>query len=75
MTSGPYNRVYPDKTIEPTSYGMSFNYDTIKSKYHIDLNNPKVAYDDDWAMTMYGEFRAHASDSHRRLNSQGIALK
>jgi hypothetical protein len=54
---------------------MSFNYDTIKSKYHIDLNNPKVAYDDDWAMTMYGEFRAHASDSHRRLNSQGIALK
>ena len=54
---------------------MSFYYDTIQSKYHIDLNNPKVAYDDDWAMTMYGEFRAHASDSHRRLNSQGIGLK
>ena len=28
----------------------------IKSKYHIDLNNPKVAYDDDSAMTMYGDF-------------------
>ena len=35
---------------------MSFYYDTIQSKYHIDLNNPKVVYDDDSAMTMYGDF-------------------
>ena len=58
---GPLQIGYTDKTIEPTSYGMSFYYDTEKSKYHIDVNNPKVKYDDDSAMTIYGDLSVHGN--------------
>ena len=34
---GPLQIGYTDKTIQPTSYGMSFYYDTEKSKYHIEM--------------------------------------
>ena len=58
---GPLQIGYTDKTIQPTSYGMSFYYDTEKSKYHIDVNNPKVKYDDDSAMTIYGDLSVHGN--------------
>ena len=58
---GPLQIGYTNKTIEPTSYGMSFYYDTVKSKYHIDVNNPKVSYKDDSAMTIYGDLSVHGN--------------
>jgi len=58
---GPLQIGYTNKTIEPTSYGMSFYYDTVKSKYHIDVNNPKVSYNDDSAMTVYGDLSVHGN--------------
>jgi len=58
---GPLQIGYTNKTIEPTSYGMSFYYDTAKSKYHIDVNNPKVSYNDDSAMTVYGDLSVHGN--------------
>jgi hypothetical protein len=58
---GPLQIGYTDKTIQPTSYGMSFYYDTEKSKYHIDVNNPKVEYNDDSAMTIYGDLSVHGN--------------
>ena len=61
MRIGPLQIGYTDKTIEPTSYGMSFYYDPIKSKYHIDVNNPKVSYEDKSAMTIYGDLNVHGN--------------
>ena len=61
MRIGPLQIGYTDKTIEPTSYGMSFYYDPASSKYHIDVNNPKVSYDDKSAMTIYGDLNVHGN--------------
>ena len=61
MRVGPLQIGYTDKTIEPTSYGMSFYYDPASSKYHIDVNNPKVSYDDKSAMTIYGDLNVHGN--------------
>ena len=61
MRVGPLQIGYTDKTIEPTSYGMSFYYDPASSKYHIDINNPKVSYDDKSAMTIYGDLNVHGN--------------
>ena len=61
MRVGPLQIGYTDKTIEPTSYGMSFYYDTATSKYHIDVNNPKVSYEDKSAMTIYGDLNVHGN--------------
>ena len=61
MRIGPLQIGYTDKTIEPTSYGMSFYYDPISSKYHIDVNNPKVSYEDKSAMTIYGDLNVHGN--------------
>ena len=61
MRVGPLQIGYTNKTIEPTSYGMSFYYDTATSKYHIDVNNPKVSYEDNSAMTIYGDLNVHGN--------------
>jgi hypothetical protein len=61
MRVGPLQIGYTDKTIEPTSYGMSFYYDPTTSNYHIDVNNPKVSYDDKSAMTIYGDLNVHGN--------------
>ena len=61
MRIGPLQIGYTDKTIEPTSYGMSFYYDPVSSKYHIDVNNPKVSYEDKSAMTIYGDLNVHGN--------------
>ena len=61
MRVGPLQIGYTNKTIEPTSYGMSFYYDTATNKYHIDVNNPKVSYDDKSAMTIYGDLNVHGN--------------
>ena len=61
MRIGPLQIGYTDKTIEPTSYGMSFYYDPASSKYHIDVNNPKVSYEDKSAMTIYGDLNVHGN--------------
>jgi hypothetical protein len=61
MRVGPLQIGYTDKTIEPTSYGMSFYYDPVSSKYHIDVNNPKVSYEDKSAMTIYGDLNVHGN--------------
>jgi hypothetical protein len=61
MRIGPLQIGYTNKTIEPTSYGMSFYYDPLSSKYHIDVNNPKVSYDDKSAMTIYGDLNVHGN--------------
>jgi hypothetical protein len=42
---GPLQIGYTDKTIEPTSFGMSMYYNTLNSNYHVDFNNPNVSYD------------------------------
>jgi hypothetical protein len=61
MRVGPLQIGYTDKTIEPTSYGMSFYYDTATSKYHIDVNKPEISYDDKSAMTIYGDLNVHGN--------------
>jgi hypothetical protein len=61
MRIGPLQIGYTDKTIEPTSYGMSFYYDPATSNYHIDVNNPKVSYEDKSAMTIYGDLNVHGN--------------
>ena len=40
---------------------MSFYYDPVSSKYHIDVNNPKVSYEDKSAMTIYGDLNVHGN--------------
>jgi hypothetical protein len=40
---GPLQFGYTDKTIKPTTYGMSMYYNTFNSNYHIEFNNPKVS--------------------------------
>lgn len=58
---GPLQIGYTDKTIEPTSYGMSFYYDTMSSNYHIDVNKPDVSYDSKSAMSIYGDLEVHGN--------------
>ena len=40
---GPLQFGYTDKTIKPTTYGMSMYYNVFNSNYHIDFNNPNVS--------------------------------
>ena len=61
MRVGPLQIGYTNKTVEPTSYGMSFYYDTETSKYHIDVNKPEISYDDKSAMTIYGDLNVHGN--------------
>jgi hypothetical protein len=58
---GPLQIGYTDKTTEPTSYGMSFYYDTLSSNYHIDVNKPEVSYDSKSAMSIYGDLDVHGN--------------
>ena len=57
---GPLQIGYIDKDIKPSTYGMSFYYNTTNSKYHIDVNNPDVSHiDNDAAMSIYGDLEVH----------------
>ena len=58
---GPLQIGYTNKTIEPTTYGMSFYYNTSNSMYHIDVNNPNITYNDTSAMTIYGDLSVHGN--------------
>ena len=42
---GPLQFGYTDKTITPTTYGMTMYYNNINSNYHIEFNNPDVSYE------------------------------
>ena len=39
---GPLQFGYTDKTIDPTTFGMSMYYNDTNSKYHVDFNNPDI---------------------------------
>jgi hypothetical protein len=63
---GPLQVGYTDKTIEPTSYGMSMYYNSLNSNYHIDFNNPNVSYDfanekSNIAVSIYGDLDVYGN--------------
>jgi hypothetical protein len=63
---GPLQIGYTDKTIEPTSFGMSMYYNTLNSNYHVDFNNPTVNYDfikaeNNVAVSIYGDLDVHGN--------------
>jgi hypothetical protein len=63
---GPLQIGYTDKTIEPTSFGMSMYYNTLNSNYHIDFNNPNVSYDflkedKNVAVSIYGDLDVYGN--------------
>jgi hypothetical protein len=63
---GPLQIGYTDKTIEPTSFGMSMYYNTINSNYHVDFNNPNVSYDflnaeTNVAVSIYGDLDVYGN--------------
>jgi hypothetical protein len=63
---GPLQIGYTDKTIEPTSFGMSMYYNTINSNYHVDFNNPNVSYDflnaeRNAAVSIYGDLEVYGN--------------
>ena len=63
---GPLQVGYTDKTIEPTSYGMSMYYNSVNSNYHIDFNNPNVSYDfanekSNIAVSIYGDLDVYGN--------------
>jgi hypothetical protein len=66
MRVGPLQFGYTDKTIEPTTFGMSMYYNSVNSNYHIDFNNPKVSYDyisksPNTAVSIYGDLDVHGN--------------
>jgi hypothetical protein len=73
---GPLQIGYTDKTIEPTSYGMSMYYNTLNSNYHIDFNNPNVSYDflkeeKNVAVSIYGDLDVYGNINIVDNNSSG----
>jgi hypothetical protein len=63
---GPLQFGYTNKTIEPTSYGMSMYYNSLNSNYHIDFNNPNVSYDfadekSNIAVSIYGDLDVYGN--------------
>ena len=57
---GPLQIGYIDKDVKPSTYGMTFYYNTENSKYHIDVNKPEISYSDiDSAMSVYGDLEVH----------------
>ena len=63
---GPLQIGYTDKTIEPTSFGMSMYYNTLNSNYHVDFNNPNVSYDflkeeKNVAVSIYGDLDVYGN--------------
>ena len=63
---GPLQVGYTDKTIEPTTYGMSMYYNSVNSNYHIDFNNPNVSYDfanekSNIAVSIYGDLDVYGN--------------
>lgn len=63
---GPLQIGYTDKTIEPTSFGMSMYYNTVNSNYHVDFNNPNVSYDflkaeTNVAVSIYGDLDVYGN--------------
>ena len=63
---GPLQVGYTDKTIAPTSYGMSMYYNSLNSNYHIDFNNPNISYDfadekSNIAVSIYGDLDVYGN--------------
>jgi len=60
---GPLQIGYTDKTFKPTTYGMSFYYNTVDSNYHIDVNNPNIEVNSEnkSAMSIYGDLEVHGN--------------
>lgn len=63
---GPLQFGYTDKTITPTTYGMTMYYNNINSNYHIEFNNPEVSYDfmkksSISAVSIYGDLDVHGN--------------
>ena len=60
---GPLQIGYTHKTFKPTSYGMSFYYNTVDSNYHIDVNNPNIEVNSTHtsAMSIYGDLEVHGN--------------
>ena len=59
---GPLQIGYIDKDTKPTTYGMSFFYNSTNSNYHIDVNKNTVSYDDNnSAMSIYGDLDVHGN--------------
>ena len=63
---GPLQFGYTDKTITPTTYGMSMYYNSLNSNYHIDFNNPNVSYDfvdnsSNTAVSIYGDLDVYGN--------------
>jgi len=63
---GPLQFGYTDKTIAPTTYGMSMYYNILNSNYHIDFNNPNVSYDfvdksSNTAVSIYGDLDVYGN--------------
>ena len=81
---GPLQIGYTDKTIEPTSFGMSMYYNTLNSNYHVDFNNPNVSYDflkedKNVAVSIYGDLDVYGNinivDKGDSSNNYNFRLK
>jgi len=81
---GPLQIGYTDKTIEPTSFGMSMYYNTLNSNYHVDFNNPNVSYDflkedKNVAVSIYGDLDVYGNinivDNGDSSNNYNFRLK
>jgi len=63
---GPLQFGYTDKTMTPTTYGMTMYYNNINSNYHIEFNNPNVSYEfmkksSISAVSIYGDLDVHGN--------------
>ena len=62
---GPLQFGYTDKTIEPTTFGMSMYYNSNKANYHTDFNNPnvhkKLTDIPNSAVSIYGDLEVHGN--------------
>jgi len=74
---GPLQIGYTDKTFKPTTYGMSFYYNTVDSNYHIDVNNPKVEINsfNKSAMSIYGDLEVHGNIKIINKNGDNFNFK
>jgi len=80
MRVGPLQFGYTDKTIEPTTFGMSMYYNSVNSNYHIDFNNPKVSYDyisksPNTAVSIYGDLDVHGNINIIDNNSNNFNIR
>ena len=76
---GPLQFGYTDKTIDPTTFGLSMYYNETNSKYHVDFNNPdviKVETDiPKSAVSIYGDLDVYGNINIIDNNSNNFSFR